>query len=121
MGLRAEVGSCAGCPRRTSGPAPYEKLVDHLQSLMRVALKPQYEGYYGQLVPSSGDLEEMGDLKDVRRAAQEAGRRLGWKPTTRLVGDRLFVLDERESPEEVQQLAGNTAAAAMDRARREHQ
>ncbi|MFE9926165.1 hypothetical protein ACFYQA_32750 [Streptomyces sp. NPDC005774] len=42
------------------------------------------------------------------------------KPATRLVGDRLFVLDKREVPEEIQQLAENATVKAMDRARREH-
>ncbi|MEZ7002687.1 hypothetical protein [Streptomyces sp. AD55] len=93
----------------------HEKLVDHLQSLMQAALKPEYQGYHGQLILSSDDLAEMGDLKDVRRAALEAGRRLGWKPATTLVGDRLFVLDEREVPEEIQQFAENAAAEAMVR------
>jgi hypothetical protein len=95
----------------------YEKLVDRLESLMRAALKPEYRGYYGQLILSGDDLAEMGELKDVRRAAREAGRRLGWKTTTRLVGGRLFVLGEREVPEEIEQLAGDAAAAAIDRAR----
>ncbi|MEV7862788.1 hypothetical protein AB0O86_29170 [Streptomyces hirsutus] len=99
----------------------YEKLIDRIQSLMQAALKPEYQGYHGQLILSSDDLAEMGDLKDIRRAAREAGRRLGWKPATRFVGDRLFVLDEREVPEEIQQLAENAAAEAMDRARRERQ
>ncbi len=94
----------------------YEKLVDRLESMMRAALKPQYEGYYGQLILSDDDLAEMGELKDVRRAAREAGRRLGWKTTTHLAGGRLFVLDEREVPEEVERLAGDAAAAAIDRA-----
>ncbi|MEU1690838.1 hypothetical protein ABZ590_04450 [Streptomyces hirsutus] len=98
----------------------HEKLVERLESLMRASLKPEYQGYYGQLVLSGDDLAEMGELKDVRRAAREAGHRLGWKPATRLVGDRLFVLDKREVPEEIQQLAENAAAEAMDRARREH-
>lgn len=55
----------------------------------------------------------MGELKDVRRAAREAGRRLGCKGTTHLVGGRLFVLDEREAPEEIERLAANAAAAAI--------
>ncbi|MDX2820954.1 hypothetical protein PV416_07590 [Streptomyces ipomoeae] len=92
----------------------YEKLIDRLESLMRAALKPEYQGYYGHLILSSDDLAEMGELKDVRRAARAAGRRLGWKATTQLVGGRLFVLDEREVPEEIEQLAGDTAAAAID-------
>ncbi|MER5210309.1 hypothetical protein ABT063_06935 [Streptomyces sp. NPDC002838] len=94
----------------------YEKLVERLGALMRAALKPEYQGYYGQLILSGDDLAEMGELKDVRRAAREAGRRLGWKTTTHLVDGRLFVLDEREVPEEIERLAGDAAAAAMDRA-----
>ncbi|GAA2247294.1 hypothetical protein GCM10010415_01720 [Streptomyces atrovirens] len=97
----------------------YEKLVDRLESLMRAALKPEYEGYYGQLILGADDLAEMGEFKDVRRAAREAGRRLGWNTTTRLIGERLFLLDEREAPEEIERLAGDTAAVAIDRARQE--
>ncbi|WP_431042636.1 hypothetical protein ACQUSR_12415 [Streptomyces sp. P1-3] len=97
----------------------YENLVDRLKSLMRDALKPQYEGYYGHLILSADNLSEMGELKDVRRAAREAGRRLGWKPTTHLVGGRLFVIDERDVPEEIERLAADAAAEAMDRAFRE--
>ncbi|MCM3805977.1 hypothetical protein ND808_08805 [Streptomyces sp. DR7-3] len=93
----------------------YEKLVERLESLMRGALKPEHEGYYGQLILGADDLAEMGELKDVRRAAREAGRRLGWKTTTHLVGGRLFVLDEREVPERIERLAGDAAADAMDR------
>ncbi|MFE6481786.1 hypothetical protein ACFVGN_02410 [Streptomyces sp. NPDC057757] len=93
----------------------HEKLVDRLESLMQASLKPQHEGYYGQLILSGDDLTEMGELKDVRRAAREAGGHLGWKTTTHLVGGRLFVLDEREVPEEIEHLAGQAAAAAMDR------
>lgn len=44
-------------------------------------------------------------------------RRLGRKTTTHLVGGRLFVLDEREVPEEVEQRAADAAAEAIDRAR----
>ena len=91
----------------------YAKLVERLESLMRDALRPEYEGYYGQLILGADDLAEMGELKDVRRAAREAGQRLGWKTTTRLVGGRLFVLDEREVPEEIERLAGNAAALRL--------
>ncbi|MFI9630439.1 hypothetical protein [Streptomyces sp. NPDC052042] len=97
------------------------KLVARLESLMRAALKPEYQGHHGQLVLSGDDLAEMGDLKDVRRAAREASHRLGWKPATRLVGDRPFILDEREAPEEVRQLAEKTVAEAMNQARQERQ
>ncbi|MFK0160859.1 hypothetical protein ACIQVK_53640 [Streptomyces sp. NPDC090493] len=95
----------------------YEKLVDRLEAQMQHTLKPEYAGYYGQLILSGDDLAEMGQLKDVRRAAREAGHRLARKTTTRLVGDRLFVLDGREVPEEIERLAGDAAAAAIDRAR----
>lgn len=94
----------------------HQKLIDRFESLMRAALKPEYQGYYGQLVLSGDDLAEMGELKDVRRAAREAGNRLDWKTTTHLVGGRLFVLDEREVPKEIEQLAGDAAAAAIDQA-----
>ncbi|MFF1838966.1 hypothetical protein ACFVXE_32990 [Streptomyces sp. NPDC058231] len=99
----------------------YERLVDRLESMMRGTLRPEYQGYYGQLILGGDDLAEMGELADVRRAARQAGRRLGWKTTTHLVGGRLFVLDEREVPEEIEQLAKNAAADAVDRAWREHQ
>ncbi|MCP9944175.1 hypothetical protein LUX12_04225 [Streptomyces somaliensis] len=93
----------------------HQNLVDRLESLMKAGLKPQYQGYYGQLILGADHLAKMGELKDVRRAAREAGRRLGWKPTTTLVGGRLFVLDAREVPEEIQQLADDATAEAMDR------
>ncbi|KUL44197.1 MULTISPECIES: hypothetical protein [Streptomyces violaceusniger group] len=96
----------------------YEKVVDQRESLMRAALKPQYEGYYGQLILSGNDLAEMGELKDVRQAAREAGRHLGWKTTTHLTSGRLFVRDDREPPQEIRRLASDVAAEAMDRARR---
>jgi hypothetical protein len=57
----------------------HEKLVERLESLMRAAPKPKYRGYYEQLILGSDDLAEVGELKDVRRAAREAWRRLGWK------------------------------------------
>ncbi|MFJ7131817.1 hypothetical protein [Streptomyces fungicidicus] len=100
-------------------PRRYEKLVDRLETLMRAGLNPMYEGYYGQLVLGREDLTEMGELKDLRRAAREAGGRLGWKVATRLVNGRLFVLDQREVPEEVERLAGDAAAEAVARARAE--
>ncbi|MEV0602860.1 hypothetical protein AB0I82_26700 [Streptomyces sp. NPDC050315] len=68
----------------------YRNLVDYLEGLMRAGLKPEYGGYYGQLILSSDELAELGELDDVRRAAREAGRRLGWKPITKFMGERLF-------------------------------
>ncbi|KUL50302.1 hypothetical protein [Streptomyces sp. NRRL S-1521] len=92
----------------------HDNLVDRLETLMKASLKPGYQGYHGQLVLGSDDLEEMGELKDVRRAAREAGRRLDWQPKTQLVDGRLFVFDDREVPEEISRLAMRDAAEAMD-------
>ncbi|MEU0114785.1 hypothetical protein ABZ137_13935 [Streptomyces bobili] len=92
----------------------HEKLVDRLEGLMRASLKPRYRGYHGQLILSSGDLEEMGELKDVRRAAREAGRRLGWQPKTHVVDARLFVYDDREVPREISELTARDATDAID-------
>ncbi|MEV6085834.1 hypothetical protein [Streptomyces parvulus] len=86
---------------------------------MHAGLDPTYEGYYGQLILGHEDLTETGELKDLRRAAREAGERLGWKVATRLVDGRLFVLDQREVPEEIERLAGDSAAVAVDRTREE--
>jgi hypothetical protein len=59
------------------GRPRYKKLVDRLESMMRATVKPQYEGYYGQLILSGDALSDMGELKVIRRAAREAGGRLG--------------------------------------------
>ncbi|MFJ9207212.1 hypothetical protein [Streptomyces sp. NPDC102264] len=99
----------------------YEKLIDRLESLMRAALKPEYQGYYGRLILVSDDLAETASSRTSQRAAREAGRRLGWKPITRLAGGRLFVIDKWKVPEEIEQLAEDAAAEAMDRASRDHQ
>ncbi|MCX4567442.1 hypothetical protein ACIQUO_28445 [Streptomyces albogriseolus] len=40
-------------------------------------------------------------------------------PATRLVDGRLFVLDQREVPEEIERLAGDAAPEAVDQARKE--
>lgn len=80
---------------------------------MRAGLKPEYEGYYGTLVLTGDDRAELGELHVVRRAAREAGERLGWEPTTKLVGDRLFVVDERDVPEEIYERASRDTADRM--------
>ncbi len=52
---------------------------------------------------------------DARHAKQADG----WEPTTKLVGDRLFVVDERDVPEEIYKRAsGDTADACSALARR---
>lgn len=93
----------------------YDKLVARVESLMRGALKPEYEGYYGQLVLAESEVEELGgDPAEIRRAARAAGRRLGWKTVTRESDGRIFVLDDREPPQAIRQLAGQRAADAVD-------
>lgn len=94
---------------------------ERLKGLMRTSLKPRYRGYHGQLSLSSGHLEETGELRDVRRAAREAGRRLGRQPKTRAVDARLFVYDDREVPREISELAAEDAADAIDAELRGHQ
>ncbi|MBU6529810.1 hypothetical protein ACFUIW_12995 [Streptomyces sp. NPDC057245] len=95
----------------------YRALVAHLEDLMRAGLKPEYEGYYGTLVLTGNDRAELGDLDAIRRAAREAGRRLGWEPTTKFVGDRLFVVDEWDVPEEICKRASGDTADRMDERR----
>ncbi|MET9417752.1 HNH endonuclease signature motif containing protein [Streptomyces klenkii] len=90
----------------------HENLIDLLAARMKAELKPRYQGYYGNLVLSSEELEQLGELKDVRRAGREAGRRLGWKAKTHLSNGRLFIYDDRDVPEEVAQVAGRDAAEA---------
>ncbi|MEV6480279.1 hypothetical protein [Streptomyces sp. NPDC051576] len=43
--------------------------------------------------------------------------RLDWKTTAQLMGGPLFVFDEREVPEDIEQLAHDKTAAVMDRAK----
>lgn len=38
----------------------YEHLVDRLEGLLRANLKPEYEGYYGQLILGAERLDELG-------------------------------------------------------------
>ncbi|WP_232788926.1 hypothetical protein [Streptomyces odonnellii] len=87
--------------------------VGRLESLVRVALKPQPQGYYVQLVLNGDNrAAELGELKYDPRTARNAGRRL--------VGGRLFLVGLREAPEEIERLAEDTAAEAMDPVRRGH-
>ena len=79
--VRADGGELCRMPVKDE-PARrrHGKLVECFESLMRAALKPEYQGYYGQLILSGDDLAEMGKLKDVgvplgRRDAVSAGRR----------------------------------------------
>ncbi|WP_254648191.1 hypothetical protein [Streptomyces sp. GbtcB6] len=66
------------------------------------------------MILNSGDLEEMGEPKGVRRAARAAGRRLGWHPKTHVVDARLFVYDDRGVPREISEPAARDAADAIN-------
>ncbi|GAA2789825.1 hypothetical protein RMN57_22855 [Kitasatospora sp. CM 4170] len=93
----------------------FRNLVQRLEVVMQDSLKPEYGGYYGQVVLGAEAIEELGALKEVRQAAREAGKSLGWKTVTHAVGDRLFVLDDREPPERIRQLADQAASDAIER------
>ncbi|MFC4035320.1 hypothetical protein ACFO3J_28190 [Streptomyces polygonati] len=93
----------------------YERLVGRVEALMRVALKPEYEGYGGQVVLSVKAVEELGgDPAEIRRAARAVGRRLGWKTVTREIDGRIFVLDDREPPPAVRELMARRGTDALD-------
>ncbi|MCU8595165.1 MULTISPECIES: hypothetical protein [Streptomyces] len=93
---------------------------DNLVARLEAELKPDYQGYYGQLILSSSNLDEMGDLKDIRHAAREAGGRLDRQPKTQLVDGRLFVYDDHEVPEEISRQAMRDPAEAMGAVMRPH-
>ncbi|WP_173529006.1 hypothetical protein [Nonomuraea antri] len=92
----------------------FAKLVDQVQAMMSVCLKPEYRGFYGQLVLNRDAVAELGELADVRKAARAAGRRPGWRVHTH-AGDSgvLFIVDDRDSPAEVRDLAAHRAADAV--------
>nr|WP_223186462.1 hypothetical protein [Streptomyces sp. CBMA29] len=93
----------------------YDKLVDRVEALVRASLKPEYQGYGGQLVLNAESVEELGCSPDeIRRAARAVGRRLGWKTVTREIDGRIFVLDDREPPQAVRDLMAQRATDALD-------
>lgn len=92
----------------------FRKLVDHLHAMMGACLKPEYRGYYGQLILSREAVAELGEVAEVRRAARAAGRELDWRVRTHVADDGLLlILDDRDPPEEVRLLAGRRAAEAV--------
>jgi hypothetical protein len=97
----------------------YEKLLCRVEELMLGSLRPEYEGYGGQVVLSAQAVDELGgSVEEIRRAARAVGRRLGWKTVTREIDGRVFVVDDREPPEAVRKLMGQRAAEALDAAMR---
>ncbi|WP_336215082.1 hypothetical protein [Nonomuraea sp. LPB2021202275-12-8] len=65
----------------------FRKLVDHLHETMGAGLKPEYRGYYGQLILSRDAVAELGEVAEVRRAARAAGHELGWRVRTHVADD----------------------------------
>ncbi|MFI6396171.1 hypothetical protein [Nonomuraea sp. NPDC050540] len=87
------------------------KLVDQVKAMMAVGLKPEYRGFYGQLLLTPGAVAELGELAEVRKAARAAGRQLGWKVRTHVSEDgTLLVMDDRDAPKEIRMLAAHRAA-----------
>ncbi|MGW2161699.1 hypothetical protein [Nonomuraea sp. NPDC001699] len=92
----------------------FVKLVDQIKAMMAAGLKPEYRGFYGQLILDQEAVAELGELADVRRAARAAGRQLGWHVRTHAAHNgTLFIIDDRDPPREIQELAGRRAADAV--------
>ncbi|MFB4267891.1 hypothetical protein [Nonomuraea sp. GTA35] len=91
----------------------FTKLVDQIKAMMPARLKPGYRGFYGQLVLTRDAVIELGDAAEVRRAARTAGSRLGWKARTHLADDEMLVIiDDRDPPQEIRELAARRSAEA---------
>ncbi|GAA1771869.1 hypothetical protein [Nonomuraea bangladeshensis] len=80
----------------------FAKLVDQLKAMMTAGLKPEYRGFYGQLILTHDAVIELGELADLRWAARAAGRRLGWRVRTHVADNgTLFIIDDRDPPQEI--------------------
>ncbi|MEV4177712.1 hypothetical protein [Nonomuraea sp. NPDC049709] len=92
----------------------FAKLVDQVRVMMSARLRPEYRGFYGQLVLAREVVAELGEPADVRRAARAAGHRLGWKVRTYVAHEgTLVVIDDRDPPQEVRALAARRSAEAV--------
>ncbi|MEV0386870.1 hypothetical protein [Nonomuraea sp. NPDC050643] len=92
----------------------FAKLVDQVKAMMSASLKPEYRGFYGQLVLTREAVAELGEVAEVRRAARAAGRQLGWKARTHVTDDgTLFIIDDRDAPQEIRELAARRCAEAV--------
>ncbi|MGP4095209.1 hypothetical protein [Nonomuraea sp. KM90] len=92
----------------------FAKLVDQVRVMMSARLRPEYRGFYGQLVLAREAVAELGEPADVRRAARAAGHRLGWKVRTYVAHEgTLVVIDDRDPPQEVRELAARRSAEAV--------
>jgi hypothetical protein len=89
-------------------------LADQIRALMNAGLKPEYRGFYGQVVLDAREVAELGELADVRKAARAAGRQLGWQVRTHVTHDgTLLIIDNREAPRAIHELAAHRAAEAV--------
>ncbi|MEU6718645.1 hypothetical protein ABZ897_44885 [Nonomuraea sp. NPDC046802] len=92
----------------------FAKLVDQIKAMMSACLKPEYRGFYGQLVLAREAVADLGDAAEVRRAARAAGRQLGWKVRTHLADDgTVIIIDDRDPPQAVRELAARRSAEAV--------
>ncbi|MEV4364429.1 hypothetical protein [Nonomuraea sp. NPDC049625] len=92
----------------------FAKLVDQVKAMMVACLKPEYRGFYGQLILARDAMAELGDVAEVRRAARAAGRQLGWRVRTHVTDDgTAIVIDDRDPPQEVRELAARRSADAV--------
>ncbi|MEU8324146.1 hypothetical protein AB0C33_37790 [Nonomuraea sp. NPDC048881] len=92
----------------------FARLVDQLKAMMSAGLKPEYRGFYGQLILTHDAVTELGELADLRRAARAAGRQLGWHVRTHVAdNETLFIIDDRDPPQAIRQLADRHAAEAV--------
>ncbi|MBE1582246.1 hypothetical protein ACFPOI_43985 [Nonomuraea angiospora] len=92
----------------------FAKLVDQVKAMMVACLKPEYRGFYGQLILARDAMAELGDVAEVRRAARAAGGQLGWRVRTHVADDgTVIVIDERDPPQEVRELAARRSADAV--------
>ncbi|MBM9508516.1 hypothetical protein [Actinacidiphila acididurans] len=93
----------------------YGKLACRVEELMAGSLRPEFEGYGGQVLLSVEMVEDLGgSAEEIRRAARAVGRRLGWKMVTREIDGRVFVVDDREPPEAVRDLILQQGVRNMD-------
>ncbi|MFE0156521.1 hypothetical protein ACFWY5_55985 [Nonomuraea sp. NPDC059007] len=78
----------------------FAHLVEGLKTMMAANLKPQYGGFYGQLLLNREAVAGLGGAVEVRKAARGAGRQLGWKVRIHVSEDgTLPVMDERDAPQ----------------------
>ncbi|MFD0692331.1 hypothetical protein [Actinomadura fibrosa] len=102
--------------RKQRADERFESVVDDLEALMRSCLKPQFEGYGGQITLSRERTEAFESVNEGRKALRAAGKRLGWKVRTYYEqdGGRLHAFDVRERPEHVSRAMSRHAAKAID-------